>query len=686
MKHFSRKAKRWASVSAVLATLGGAQAALAEDRAIIIGINEYKYLKDADLKGATVDARRFRDYVRRDLGLADRQISMLLDGDATRDNIIDTIVKDLRDRTNPGDRLILFFAGHGASTTDRDGDEEDGKDEFIVAADRGKPGELGIILDDELRFLLEYFQDREILVVVDACYSGTIARNVSDLDEVARTIDVGDFNLPPLPDDGGHLAVASRSAGHQTLVPGQAHMDVWSAASSTQVAIENRKGGVFTTLFLEGARDKAADANRNGVVSNAELLSYVQRGSANFCRRSRLCQTQNKGQLTPSFSGAIERTVAFTSSGPDTTNPVVVAPPTPAPVTEPAPPPKVLSNTAPEVTAPETSQTPTNPVEEPETEIAEITPPTPQETSETPPETNTTPPEAVVDAPVPTVEAPSSAEVTIEPAPTPDIEAADAPVTEPTEMAGNETSAPPAPDVAENDPPEPPTEATAEVEPDPAEPDPAPKPPEKVVEAKPPVELPDLYKDPPPLPVAPLDDPFICADLQYPSGTARLEDMFLPSQNAAVDLSIRQGVDLEVDQTVLFDVATNRGGRLVVYDLTPGCELYQIFPSVISPAKADRLNGAAEIEIPSALSANGQPMVIRVTKPAGRGHLLAVLVEDTLPAVTQLTIPQSQMSALPDGLQHLTDLANGLNAVVTTSSGARSSQWHATILPYVISE
>lgn len=141
---------------------------------------------------------------------------------------------------------------------------------------------------------------------------------------------------------------------------------------------------------------------------------------------------------------------------------------------------------------------------------------------------------------------------------------------------------------------------------------------------------------------------------------------------------------MTVDQTVLFDVNTDRGGRLMVFDLTPGCELYQIFPSILSPNRADILTSPAQVEIPSALSANGQPIVIRVTEPAGRGHLLAVLVEDDVSAIDDLIPPQSQLNAVPDGVGHLTKLANALNAVVNDPNGARGSRWHATIVPYTI--
>lgn len=648
-----------------------AQTAAAEDRAVIIGINEYAYLKDGDLNGATVDAQKFKDFVRRDLGLKESQITLLLDGAATRKRIIDTIVADLKFRTKPGDRFILFFAGHGSSTKDRDGDEPDGKDEYILTADAGKKGVMPGILDDEIRYMLEYFQDREILVVVDACYSGTIARNISTDDDTARTVFLGDLDVPDLPDDTGLRSLGTRSAD-QTLVPGQNHMDVWSATSAAEVAIENRSGGIFTKLFLEGVGQKKADFNRNGVVTNAELLAFVRQGSQRFCRTSRLCQDKNRGRLTPGFSGAIERTVAFTPDPNAPITPKVEASPTITPQVT-APPVQTAPVTAPAVTNIEVATAPASeaaPVTSPNTQgadapdqVAAVTP-----TEEAlQPETQATP-EAVV----PTIEPTAETTVTVEPPSTtqPDPEAtiADAPQADPAGDPAN--PADPAPTVDTVDVPQGGDDTTPVVQ----------------VEDPPDVTtpVPPIKQTPAPAPL-PLAQPFRCDDLRVPAGTAKLEDVFLPSRNQAVQLSIRQGVDLAVGQTVLFDVGTDRGGRLMVFDLTPGCELYQVFPSVISPADAPRLTQAAQIEIPSVLSANGQPMVIRVSEPVGRGHLLAVLLEDRSSAIDSLVPPQSQLAAIPDGIGHLTKIANGLNDVVTGPDGAQGTRWHATIVPYTIS-
>lgn len=671
--------KKFAKLTAMASFVGGLMAAVpaaAEDRAIIVGINSYAYLDDADLNGARADALNFRDFVEDTLGFKASQITLLLDGDATRDNIIKTIVDDLKYRTKPGDRLVFYFAGHGASTKDRDGDEEDGKDEFLVAANAGKENSFGIILDDDLRFLFEYFKDRDILVVVDACYSGTISRNLVGDEELGRTLvlDDGALNLPPLASAPILDGTETESARSGALIPGQEHIDVWSATSSTQVAIENRSGGIFTRLFLEGVGNKKADLNNNGVVSNAELLAFVRQGSAAFCNRSRLCQTKNQGRLTPDFSGAIERAAAFTATESSVITPVIEAAPTQVPVqTAPVPSQEEL-----EAITPAFEAAPTLVPEKEMTPVAEEAP-----VEET---TGATDPSATAES---TMTDQTGAGTT------------------PSSDDGTVVFVPPT-DTASPDPADGSQQGGQMVDPDTASPDVGTSvtQPATPVASTDPVILPDTSNGDgasaaaPPDPMGqPLPSPndlppvlstnspppaFSCSDLQTVSGTAKLEDIFLPGSNDAVALGIRQGDALTVDQTVLFDVNTDRGGRLMVFDLTPGCELYQIFPSILSPARADVLTRPAQVEIPSALSANGQPIVIRVTEPAGRGHLLAVLVEDNLSAIDDLIPPQSQLNAISDGVGHLTELANRLNTVVNDPNGARGSRWHATIVPYTI--
>jgi hypothetical protein len=90
---------------------------------------------------------------------------------------------------------------------------------------------------------------------------------------------------------------------------------VWTAVAPYQKALEDTHGspvaGVFTTRLVHGILDKAADANGDGVVTNAELLAYVQRESENYCKTNSGCQTG----LTPTLEASKDYLVASATGG-----------------------------------------------------------------------------------------------------------------------------------------------------------------------------------------------------------------------------------------------------------------------------------------------------------------------------------------------------------------------------------
>lgn len=191
--------------------------------------------------------------------------------------------------------------------------------------------------------------------------------------------------------------------------------------------------------------------------------------------------------------------------------------------------------------------------------------------------------------------------------------------------------------------------------------------------------------EPSPLPVEPQQTELTCDRLKLPGGSQILGDMFVPSNSDQVTLDIAPGDILELGETVQFEVSANRPGQIVLFDLNPDCELFQIFPSFLSPDGADEFDGRRSVEIPNALSINGQPMQIRVTEPYGRGQLVALLIEDDVRLVLD-TLPNFQdVAPIPAGLDHLKAIAATLNQSVNVANQTRPAKWHAAIRQYTIS-
>ncbi|MBC7851456.1 MAG: caspase family protein [Chitinophagaceae bacterium] len=195
-------------------------------------------------------------------GFAENDIQILKDKDATRAGIVAAIDR-LTAGAKPGDIIVFHFSGHGQQIFD-DGrkDESDGYDEALVPYDanmrygNGYTGQ-NHLRDDELGDRLKQLRkiigkDGSLLVLLDACHSGTATRG----QDIAVTRGADEKCEP-----AGYSKTISASRG--TEVGGVfddkellSNMVVISAASADQLNYETK------------------DADRNGVGS----LSYA------FCR------------------------------------------------------------------------------------------------------------------------------------------------------------------------------------------------------------------------------------------------------------------------------------------------------------------------------------------------------------------------------------------------------------------
>lgn len=282
----------------------------AEDRALVIGINSYPGITIAglpgqrDLKGAVLDANSMAEFLVAEYGFTKGQVKLLKDGDATRAAIIEAIKTWLIGGTQPGDRAVLYFAGHGAQARDENGDEPDGDrfDEALVPADavgdlaRAPVKLKNLILDDELGAYVEKLGDRDLIAIFDACHSGTITRSLDGAVPI-------DANFSPRTLTPRSPAFATRSfmelsdetkrlhkvntrmieVEAKTSSARKGSFAVWTATASSQLAFDSPNGGLFTQSFLTGLKSKEADQSGDGRIKAAELLTFVQELSEEIC-------------------------------------------------------------------------------------------------------------------------------------------------------------------------------------------------------------------------------------------------------------------------------------------------------------------------------------------------------------------------------------------------------------------
>lgn len=150
--------------------------------AVLVGINDYLHfdgVENGDLLGAVNDARSMADVLTARWGFPAGNVRLLLDAEASREGIREALTEWLASRVKPGDVAVFFFAGHGSQVIDMEGDEDDGLDETITPWDVLPTSSENDITDDQLREWLEAVPTKDLVVVLDACHSGTATRALS---------------------------------------------------------------------------------------------------------------------------------------------------------------------------------------------------------------------------------------------------------------------------------------------------------------------------------------------------------------------------------------------------------------------------------------------------------------------------------------------------------------------------
>ena len=138
--------------------------------ALLIGLNYAG--TDMQLAGCARDVHRVRDHLVSAMGFSPDTIECVTDEDSSIDLSASGIVKlveSFAKRAAGCDRVWFHFSGHGSFEWDLSGDERDGQDECLVAADGG------LISDDILlkRLVLQLPQKSRLVCVIDCCHSGT---------------------------------------------------------------------------------------------------------------------------------------------------------------------------------------------------------------------------------------------------------------------------------------------------------------------------------------------------------------------------------------------------------------------------------------------------------------------------------------------------------------------------------
>ncbi len=252
---------------------------MAKQQALLIGINCYPNLENADLRGCLNDVALFHGHLVTRFGFETESITVLRDAEASRDAILERMAMMVVN-VEKDDVVVLFYAGHGSRRWP--GGPDDSAIESIVPADSGRGAQPNRDIHDyEIDQWVQQLNQKTpfVTLVMDCCHSGCVTRD--PFGERVRSLpgDTRSFsewaaatNGPAPPDTTGsrnQLELAGWLAGHRQAV-------VLAACQADELAWEYRlpfdkdgqtikRNGAFTFFLSEAFAQTARDATWRSV-------------------------------------------------------------------------------------------------------------------------------------------------------------------------------------------------------------------------------------------------------------------------------------------------------------------------------------------------------------------------------------------------------------------------------------
>ncbi|KAJ6544791.1 caspase domain-containing protein [Mycena vulgaris] len=229
--------------------------------ALIVGIDQYKAGPVWNLESCVDDAQNVHRWLRKDLKVPVEQICMLLDKQATKENIEKCFSSHLIQNADikRGDAIVIYFACHG-STIHAPTDwfhkgSVSGTAEVLCSYDFGQRGVAGISDRSLHGMLLDLSKAKgdNITVILDSCCSPLQSPgNIRDRrrtrytpPEKISSQDLVTGLWPAAPDYPRDVGFCHMTSSFILL----------AACSPGEKAVEGKEGGKFTSALLETARD-----------------------------------------------------------------------------------------------------------------------------------------------------------------------------------------------------------------------------------------------------------------------------------------------------------------------------------------------------------------------------------------------------------------------------------------------
>lgn len=254
-------------------------------RALLVGISDYGNAMEDPNRWANISGANDITLLTPAFKAQGFSVTSLVDSEATHAGITKALDK-LAKESKKGDLVYIHFSMHGQPFEDLNGDEEDGWDEALIPVDAEMFYAEGVyegnnhLLDDELEVYFNDIRnklgsDGQLLVILDACHSGTASRGDDDHirgTRVGFTRSGKDYTPDRTQETNDYFTVASAK--------GQSPVTFIEACRSYQVNREVRD--VETNTWYGSLSFYIAQSMKdNKTVGSDEWVEAIKTGMAN---------------------------------------------------------------------------------------------------------------------------------------------------------------------------------------------------------------------------------------------------------------------------------------------------------------------------------------------------------------------------------------------------------------------
>ena len=267
--------------------------------ALIVGVGKFSDPSVPPLPGAEKDASTLENLLRTQGGYKPADIVVLRNAQATRAGIRAQLLR-LAQEPGPADSVFVFIASHGVQPVP-DPRFPDVRKYPVLVYDSRTSSPVAMhdtaLHDTHLIELVRNSRARNVVVVIDTCFSGNVFAKLPDVqlggaasERFIRTVNGGELDRDAVSAAALAKRWASRPIGSAAPMADETRMSLMSASGPGEESQESGgvlpapsgrrfEGGVFTQSFSEGLRIYRGDISQAFAYSHAFVSLFVREKS-----------------------------------------------------------------------------------------------------------------------------------------------------------------------------------------------------------------------------------------------------------------------------------------------------------------------------------------------------------------------------------------------------------------------